>query len=194
MPWYFAISKFGGVMASTRELSWAGGIVDGEGCLFIKYCPVETATNRATNSMFVGAIKVTMGCRKTVERIRDIVGEGKVYAHEPKKPRTNPHYDWLCQSRVAKRALDKLRPYLFTKAEEAKVLAKFFALPNSPMGGRGGNRPVPKSLQKKRFSLYLKLRKLKPRYRFGSHKSRHHDRHGTLPGRKPLPVLRRTKH
>ena len=154
-----------GHVAKVRDLAWAAGIIDGEGCLSICYTPASAhpgcLTDRTTFHL-----KVTMGHKPTVVRLRAILGVGTIQDHVAKTDRVNASYSWVASSRKAQTALLAVRPYLYTKAKEADIALKYLALPLALYGGRGGNRPIPKSLHRRRGSLYWRLRQLKPRWRF----------------------------
>lgn len=153
------------------DLAWAGGLLDGEECITIQFTPASSRAD-LKNDQYRAVVKITMGCRLTIERVCAIVGCGKVYAH-PGGQRTNSHFDWLCQARQAEQAIRVLRPYLFTKAQEADVLLEFCDLSNAPQGGKGGTKEVPEELQRRRQELYQRIRHLKPRSRFYSEKDRY---------------------
>jgi len=141
--------------------------MDGEGCISIVRVPAGRQKG-CIRDRYTLALKVTMGHRPTVEKLQEILGLGTVQNHVPRSSRVNASYSWVCQSRKAESVLQRIRPYLLTKAKEADVALEFMRLPLALTGGRGGNSVTSPSLMGKREKLYWKLRQLKPRWRFYS--------------------------
>lgn len=136
-------------------LGWVAGIVDGEGCIFISRVPKGTA-GRVNDCYGVG-LKVTMGCRKTIDTLATLFGHGST--HEVKQPRFNDAWTWLVQSTRMHPVLLALRPHLITKAEEADLALEFLRLPNYT------GRTVPPEIVQERHRLYEAMKQAKPRNR-----------------------------
>ena len=147
------------------EVAWAAGLIDGEGCIFINKSKYVAASRQVTPT-FRLVLKVTMGCRKTVERLRDIFGVGTVQNHVPRGERVNASYSWICQSAQARTVFELIKPHAVTKAAELDVALRFASLPLNERGGKGGSSPVNPELLNQREALYWELRKLKSRWRF----------------------------
>lgn len=147
------------------DIAWAAGLIDGEGCVFINRSQRVLASRQVTPT-FRLVLKVTMGCKATVERLRDIFGVGTVQNHVPRGARVNASYSWICQSHQAMLVFDLIRPFAVTKAAELDVARRFTLLPLNVRGGKGGSTPVTPELLAQREALYWELRKLKSRWRF----------------------------
>ncbi len=141
------------------EKSWIAGIVDGEGCLTIsKTKPSPKSTNRSIS--YRPIIKVTMGDKATIDRISILFGFSSTMTHRlSANPNWNDAFTWSASNRQAIRAIETIRPYLFTKAAEADVLLEFGNLCNSRTGRRG----VPPELLAAREKLWATCKSLKPK-------------------------------
>ena len=143
-------------------VAWAAGILDGEGCITMnRQRPGTGGRINPSHRLFV---KVTMGHRPTVDRLREIFGVGSV--HVQRSARWNDAYSWWVASRQAGFVLRTVRPYLVTKAAEAELAMEFLALPSGTTGGRLGNAPLPPELIAERERLFVALRDAKPSARF----------------------------
>lgn len=148
------------------DLAWVAGIIDGEGCIHISRNRASTHTHATTlrHSLY---LKVTMGHKPTVDRLHALFQLGSVQkATAARKKVWNAAFSWVCCGQSAAEVLRQCLPYLLTKAKEAEVALAFVALPKASRGGRGGTKETPVRLLRQRDRLCLKLRKLKPSYRF----------------------------
>ena len=102
------------------EIAWAAGLIDGEGCVFINKSHYVAASRQRTDTYRL-VLKVTMGCRATIERIHSIFQVGTIQNHVPRGSRVNASYSWICQSLQAKTVFDLIQPYVVTKAAELEV-------------------------------------------------------------------------
>lgn len=150
------------------ELAWAAGLIDGEGCVFINRSRRVLASRQQTDTYRL-VLKVTMGCRTTVDRLQTIFGVGTVQNHAPASDKVNASYSWICQSAQAKAVFDLVQPYSVTKSAEIAVALRFASLPLNERGGRGGSKLMDPGLVAQREALYWELRKLKSRWRFFVH-------------------------
>jgi hypothetical protein len=144
-----------------RDLCWAAGIVDGEGCItIIKH--KASSRRGCINPVYVLNLRVTMGHEPTIRRLHAIFQEGSVQPRPARNQRENDSYTWIALSRQAVRVIRALQPYLVTKAEEAWLALSFAKLLRAPCG------PVPLSPEMvvAREEHYWAMRKLKPRWRF----------------------------
>jgi hypothetical protein len=152
-------------MSSEIEMAWAAGLFDGEGCISIG-CVLPTKRNGLRNRSYRLTVKVTMGCKKSVDAFHKIIGVGTVQPHVDKSDRVNQSWSWVTMSRLAEVAIRKLFPYLISKVSEALVALELMELPDVQRGGRGGSKEIPKSLLKKKHSCYVRCAKLKSRFKF----------------------------
>lgn len=153
-------------MTRTEQLAWVAGLIDGEGCITITRC-FPKRKDLTTLAVYRLMLKVSMGDRKAIYRLRRIFGFGNVKWYPPRKgKRVNGHYCWTIETHKALSVIEAIRPYLVTKREEAKVAVAFMRLPIWQVGGSGGNSRVPAWLTKKRDDFYWRLRKMKPRWKF----------------------------
>jgi hypothetical protein len=123
---------------------WLSGIIDGEGCLSIRFDKQRTSSNPAVKV----EITIANTSLKFLEIIRDIIGFGSInkrtfYANENKKP------SWVYRmpTGTVRKVLPKL--FLIVKEEQKKVLLETLSL----IGNKG-----PK---KRDISVENQLKKLK---------------------------------
>lgn len=140
------------------ELGWLAGIIDGEGCLHIRRERPKVVDGGQRSATYAFVIKVTMCHRETIERIKDLVGVGHINQTTNASGRVHNAWSWVAMSHEAKKVLDQIAPFLFTKQGEARVALEFMALPT----GRHGQKHVMKELTEQRDGLYWKMRMLKP--------------------------------
>ena len=151
------------------DYAWAAGIIDGEGCIFIRRNK-GGGSNGAKTYYYSLGIKVTMGHEPTILRLREMFGSGS--KHTVSQLGWNLAYTWLAQAKIARTVLDKITPYCFTKAEEIKVAYEFLDLP----GWFGGNFRGCKNedYQRKEYEIWDRMRRLKLRTRFRLEKEEIH--------------------
>lgn len=133
------------------EMGWAAGIIDGEGCIYIR---------RYGARYYSLGLKVTMGHEPTIRRLRELFGVGSVVIVRSKKGH-NDAWSWVCTTRQAERVLTVLRPLLFTKADEVDLAMEFLRLPVQP-----GTARVPPEIMAERQRLLEAIRDAKPSARF----------------------------
>lgn len=148
------------------DISWAAGLIDGEGCIFIMKRSPSLAPRTKTSSFYVG-VKVSMGDLKTVLELHRVFRVGSLHLNIKHKKNKNwsKYHVWLCQQRDCEGVLNKIFPYVRTKKKEIIIALKFLSLPLSSRGGKGGSPVVSKELYRKRLSLWYKMKMIKPRNR-----------------------------
>jgi hypothetical protein len=146
------------LQASQLEIAWAAGIIDGEGCIFISRV-MPTATNACLQTHYRLGIKVTMGCKATVEKVSEIFGSGSKYTVA--QVRWNYAYTWMVWTNGAKDCLLAIQPYCITKSKEIEVALEFLDMPK----WYGGQHRGPKSPehQQAEYDIWDRMRRLKPR-------------------------------
>lgn len=96
------------------DIAWTAGFVDGEG--HIKFFTAKSGV-KAGYSRFV--LDVSQVDRRPLDELARIFG-GKVYGpYAPRTAKSRPYYKWIVHSRIAKGALDQMRPFLRVKREQA---------------------------------------------------------------------------
>lgn len=94
-------------------IAWAAGLFDGEGCMSVK-----RAGKRGSGAQ----LRLGMNDLDVVERFREVVGGGGMYAHKPGTGSTKPCHTWYVyeSSRVIE-ILEMLLPW-FGERRKAKAL------------------------------------------------------------------------
>lgn len=136
------------------DLAWAGGIIDGEGCIHIKR-DRATATSKHRSDHYALLLLVTMVEKGTIQHLRDLFEVGRVFAHTPKGCRTA--YRWQCYPNDAAYVLSLVLPFLRNKYQQAMVAMEFLDL-GSGLHGRERTDPT---LLAARERLYWQLREMK---------------------------------
>lgn len=155
------------------EAAWIAGLVDGEGCLFINRQRANSRSDLRTDGYRI-YLKVSMGDRKTVARLRKLAGVGVVYANA--KSKWNDSFSWTVPPAELPALLEELLPYLVTKKKEAQLGLQFCRRPLWQPGGRGGAARKPKRLVERDARFYWRLRMMKPTWRFHEKKLSCNDR------------------
>lgn len=136
------------------DLAWAGGIVDGEGCIHIKR-DRPTATSKHKSTHYALLLLVTMVERETVLALQDIFKVGRVFTHTPKGCRQA--WRWQCYPLDAVYVIALILPFLRNKREQALMAFEFFDLGS----GRCGKRRLDPQLAEAREQLYWRMREAK---------------------------------
>ncbi len=145
---------FAGVNAAGFE--WAAGLIDGEGCIFVrKNSPSETSKHRSVIHDL--GIKVTMTHSATIERLGKLFRVGHFSKGKPATKRHKTPYSWTCYGSDAARILERIYPHLVTKRHEAFRGLEFSLLKSA----RGGRARVPQETLDLRERYYLELQDLK---------------------------------
>lgn len=118
------------------ELAWAGGFVDGEGCITVaiqNYKPVNGKPRPPTPRF---KLMINQNCRSTLDRLHRIVGETGYINEVTLTPGLNRRA-WTLQydGMHALKAVKKLEPYLHRKRQYVQVAEKLF------VEGKLGQRP-----------------------------------------------------
>jgi len=144
------------IVESELLYAWAGGIIDGEGCIHIrKNKPPAKSTHATTQYNLV--IKVTMAEGKTINRLHNIFSVGHISAYKKNKYNHAPAISWFVTSLEAERVLRRVMPHIFTKRKEAKLALEFMKI----HGQKRGKVRTPATIIKKKDQFYRKMRELK---------------------------------
>lgn len=109
------------------ELAWAAGIVDGEGCIYI----ARTLDKKRGYESYQLYLRVVMAHAETIARLHSLFGVGTLHTERRPNPKHSIIYGWNCGSQSAKIVSPLVRPFLFTKAEQADIALTFSALPRA---------------------------------------------------------------
>lgn len=140
-------------MVTTADLAWAAGIIDGEGCFHIS----RSRARPEWSDTFSLYIKVTMGHRPTIDRLKEIFALGSI--HPVIQARYNDAWSWLVTSNNAGKVITQIEPFVFTKTEELDIAKRFLALPRR-------YREVTFAQLQAREKLWDEMRRAKPSFRF----------------------------
>ena len=99
------------------DLAWAAGIIDGEGCLYIS----------KSQALY---LRVSMTDYPTVKRLHTMFAVG-VFDLAIKRGVGNwrSTYSWICAAKDTRTVLLLVRPYLFTKLDQAEIALDYVFLP-----------------------------------------------------------------
>ena len=97
---------------TNERIAWAAGFFDGEGC-------VNLVRNSNRKSWYP-ELQVGNVHKQSLERFRDIVGTGKIYARKIVRD-YRQMYVWVAAARQAEHALRLLTPYMITKRKQAEL-------------------------------------------------------------------------
>jgi hypothetical protein len=99
--------------------------------------------------------------RASVRKFWELTGLGTLQSQKTQYDYFSRPYTWFANSEDSRLFLELMLPYLFTKRKEALLALEFLELPHASKGGRGGSKQVQSKLERKRFSLWKKLRMAK---------------------------------
>lgn len=149
-------SPLGAIDAAPREIAWAAGLFDGDGCVLISK---QQQPGRA-HPTYRLCLCLVQNCIETVKRFRRILG---LKACLVTVRRTNQQnrvvYDLRYDGVHALRVLQLLKPDLFRKAVEADVAIEAWS--RCAMGVLPGCAGLPDAVWKAREQYYKKLQRLK---------------------------------
>ncbi len=120
------ILPFSGINSSRLDYAWAAGIIDGEGCVFIRKTNV-TERSKNKSPYYDMRIKITMTDYPTIYKFKDIFKCGFLIEEK----RTNHWKDALSvvfSAAEAYKVLQLTYPYLVTKQYQAQMAMEFQAL------------------------------------------------------------------
>lgn len=153
--WHKYILPFNCSLPRDKKIIWVAGLVDGEGCIFIKR-DKPTRNSKHKSEIFTLGLKVTMTHKKTIYRLKEIFKRGHITI--PKKLEgTKQPYSWTVRSNQAAYVLNLIYPFLITKKQEAFKALEFSTLESD----RRGQKRVPEDSLSVKREYYWKLRELK---------------------------------
>ena len=105
------------------DLAWAAGFIDGEGCIAV--CRQLPTKGRESPSHRL-EVNVANTDHDTILRLKRIFGVGAV--HGRKRGNYLKVWNFCVTGSDAKKVLDLVTPYLFTKRKEAQLAEDFYEL------------------------------------------------------------------
>jgi|SRR3990167_411274 len=108
------------------DLSYAAGIIDGEGC--IKICRVKADQLKRHFDRFQLQVQVDMVSEEVVEWLYKTFG-GKIYDHKRKNSKWRDSKRWYIVSQQGGKFLELILPYLKIKHRNAELSIEFLKLP-----------------------------------------------------------------
>lgn len=109
-------------MTTSEELAWAGGIVDGEGCISVH----SVNDKRLRWPVLRAEVCVVNTDRRMVDKLQELFG-GDIYERPPRTERHRPTFEWKVRNPLAATMIRAVRPYLIVKGEQADVFLEFCA-------------------------------------------------------------------
>lgn len=150
------------VVSPTRELmefdftsdvfrAWAGAWLDTEGyiCIVAKL----TGATRLKNRNYGLKIGICQYDKRPLETLKSVYG-----GHIGRKQKFLPSWEWRASSKIAKRFLIEILPFLVVKKEQAIYAIEFQSLVEKRINN---GQSVPKDQQKRRLELRSKINKIK---------------------------------
>jgi hypothetical protein len=141
------------------ELAYVAGIVDGEGCIAIRFA---NPTGSMRSVSYSAVVTVGNTSRALIEYLVSLYAVGCVTYRAPTKTRRSS-YLWTIESRKAREVIAPLRPYLVVKRAQADVLMDFVdnfdSFKGARLGHKGGMRIGAEELARRR-ALYEQMRAL----------------------------------
>lgn len=103
------------------QLAWFAGLVDGEGWIGIG----KHSKPNGQYHIFPPCLVIQMTDKKTLDKIVEITGIGKVFTYQ-KTGNRKPTHMWRVQtSQTTLHILKLIEPYLVTKKQQAQILIDF---------------------------------------------------------------------
>lgn len=141
----------------TRQLAWAAGFLDGEGC--IRVCKRNPGSG--ANLIYSLEVTLTQNCLTTLQHFKDSLGiQSSIYVYPCRGPLRSAVFGLTYRCTKARALLELLEPYLVRKRVEAQLGIEFAQRASF---GRIGRRRHPPEEIALREDYYQRLRALKPR-------------------------------
>jgi hypothetical protein len=142
---------------SETEYAWVAGIIDGEGCIIIK--KTKPSLNVINKSICHSVqVRVHMTHKPTLDKIEEIFPRKRKYVYKCKYKQNRHRQSWslVYSGKDAYELLDKISPYIVTKAEEVKLALKFRDI--GCYKNKGG---IPNEVIIQREEIYVEMRNAK---------------------------------
>jgi len=148
------------ILLGLRDLAWAAGFVDGEGCISTvmqTYQPDEDGKQRPPTMRF--KLTVSQNCASTLKHLQKILGE-KSYLNEVTFTQDMNRRAWVLHydGKHALKAIKKLEPFLHRKKQFVHVAEKLFE--EGKLGQRPGRKGWDAETLRARNKWATRLRRL----------------------------------
>jgi len=104
-------------MNNFYDLAWAAGILDGEGCIYIRRHKNYSVRNKRVTPQYVLVVQVVNTDKKIIDKLNEIV-LGNIYERKPEE-RRKLTYCWNLVGGKAEGFLKQVLPFLVSKKERA---------------------------------------------------------------------------
>jgi LAGLIDADG DNA endonuclease family protein len=142
-----------------KELAWAGGFIDGEGCITAVYQTYKPVDGKKRNGTTRLKLMVNQNCWSTINRLQKILNENSSLTEMKMQLGMNAKAFMLqYDGRHALNAINKLMPYLHRKHQHAVVANALWT--EGQLGQKRGGRKLDPELVKIRKYYVNRLRKL----------------------------------
>lgn len=140
-------------MIAERNIIWAAGVIDGEGCILLK------KVKGGKNDLHTLDLEVSMTDYHAVKKLHEIFGIGSFRPSRRKKKQANHRqaWRWVCTSNDAMEVIELVLPYLIVKREQAELATKFSELKKKHPGRKGLSQEEVNI----REEMFLKMKELK---------------------------------
>ena len=112
------------------QLAWAAGIIDGEGCISLRY-------DRTGYQLRIVVVNTS---RVMVERLHAIFPKGRVRLYHAGNKKWRPRVEFVLSASAAAEALKSLLPFLVNKKPEAELALYSRSLIGARAGRTNPNR------------------------------------------------------
>lgn len=144
-------------LLSDVEKAWLGGVIDGEGSIFIsKVAYDDRRRNRGFH--YVPILSVSNSNKTFIYRVRDTIGKGSVALDKEKNPRWKDKWQYNGSSGVLRGLLPQILPNLMIKHEVAERMLEYLAFVDScPIDGF---MEIPSGYYERLDTLYSAVKQL----------------------------------
>lgn len=144
-----------GVDDKERDIIWASGLFDGEGCIMITR---RSGRKEQYSKHHLLEVSLNMIHEESVKKFHDILKIGSIRLDSKTRGNRRQIWRWTASSQKAYEVLLKLEPYLITKKEQLSLGKEFYEkfYKNSERYYK-----MPKKITEQRDKYYWKMRELK---------------------------------
>ena len=158
-----------GYIMTSNDVSWAAGVVDGEGTITL----AKQIRKGRPSPAYREAVTVANCDKRILEPFHSMWG-GNIYTVVEKRPGYSDSSTWHCPQGSVKAFLEAVLPFLRGKREQAGLLLEFIAKKRSFVrykgssegGTRGGSAPLGKTEINAREQIWQQFKKLNAKGKF----------------------------
>ena len=138
------------------EKAWIAGIIDGEGCIFIK--KRVRSDGKCKFHGYQMGITVGNTDRRMIDRLKFLTGFGSIHeVIEKRESRNRKSYIWITGAKNGFIFLSKIKDYLICKKEQAEIALQIQSLISN------SRNYVKEEIKNLQDDLYLKMKELNRR-------------------------------